>query len=97
MRKVRPFSKRQAEKCLKQFPEWKLNPKGTMLSRTFSFSDFITALAFVGRVTVYAEMMNHHPDIELSYGKVKVKLTTHDAKGLTEKDFKLAEVIGGLA
>lgn len=94
MRRVRPFSKKQAEKQLKKFSEWKLNPKGTVIFRTFSFPDFVTALAFVGRVTVYAETMNHHPDIELSYGEVKVKLTTHDAKGLTEKDFKLAEVVG---
>ena len=53
-------------------------------------------LAFVAKVAVHAEVMNHHPDIELSYGKVKVKLSTHDAKGLTTLDFELAKRIDGI-
>ncbi len=83
-------------KKLKKISEWVLNAKQTELSKTFSFSNFVNGLAFVAKVTVHAEVMGHHPDIELSYGKVKVKLTTHDAKGLTNSDFDLAKKIDGL-
>ena len=76
--------------------EWNLNTKQTELSRTFEFSSFVNGLAFVAKIAVHAEIMGHHPDIELTYVKVKVKLTTHDVKGLTNADFELAKKIDGL-
>ena len=83
-------------KKLKKISEWVLNSKQTELSKTFTFSNFVNGLAFVAKITVHAEVMGHHPDIELSYGKVKVILSTHDAKGLTNDDFELAKKIDNL-
>jgi 4a-hydroxytetrahydrobiopterin dehydratase len=63
------------------------------LRATFRFSDFAQALAFVNAIGALAEAQNHHPDLELSWGRVVVELTTHDAGGLTQKDFTLAAKI----
>lgn len=67
------------------------------LERTFSFPDWNSALAFVIRVGVVAEKLQHHPDVELSWGKVVLKLRTHDADGISELDHELAGQIDALA
>ena len=90
------LSPKDIEKKLKKLSEWTLNTKGTELSRIFTFPSYVTAFTFVARIVVHAEVMGHHPDIELSYGKVKVKLSTHDAKGLTNADFELAKKVNNL-
>jgi 4a-hydroxytetrahydrobiopterin dehydratase len=66
------------------------------LERNFVFPDFKTALDFVNLVGDIAEKHRHHPDINLSFGKVKINLITHSTKTVTEKDVLLAEEIGGL-
>jgi 4a-hydroxytetrahydrobiopterin dehydratase len=66
---------------------------GTEIRRTYRFADFRGALAFVNRVGAAAETAGHHPDIDIRYNAVTVTLTTHDAGGLTGKDFDLARVI----
>jgi len=63
------------------------------LRATFRFSDFAQALAFVNAIGALAEAQNHLPDLELSWGRVVVELTTHDAGGLTARDFVLAAKI----
>jgi 4a-hydroxytetrahydrobiopterin dehydratase len=60
------------------------------LIKTYKFPDFGLALAFVNHVGAVAEAANHHPDIELSWGKVVVKTFTHTTNGLTQKDYDLA-------
>jgi 4a-hydroxytetrahydrobiopterin dehydratase len=84
------------EKQLLKLSDWKLNAKQTELTRVFAFPSFITALSFVAKVTVHAEVMGHHPVVELSYGKVKIKLSTEDVSGLTKADFELAKKIDAL-
>lgn len=84
------------EKKLLKISGWNTNAKQTELSKTFLFPSFIVGLSFVAKIAVHAEILEHHPDIELSYGKVKVKLSTHDVKGLTKADFELAKRIDGL-
>jgi 4a-hydroxytetrahydrobiopterin dehydratase len=69
-------------------PEWAVD--GQVLRKTFRFPDFVSALAFVNQVGALAEEDQHHPDLALSWGKVTVELTTHDAGGLSDKDFALA-------
>lgn len=69
---------------------WRLSD-GPRLERAFSFSDFKTALAFTNQVGALAERIGHHPDILLRYGEVVLFLWTHDAGGLTERDFSWAE------
>lgn len=63
------------------------------LVQEFRFPDFKTALAFVNKVGELAETTNHHPDIYLGWGKVRVSLTTHDEAKVTDKDRQLAEAI----
>ena len=63
------------------------------LYRKFEFSDFSEAFAFMTRVAIEAEKMNHHPELFNVYNKVKLRLTTHDANGVTHKDFDLASAI----
>lgn len=85
------LSKKDIDKALKMLHlEWKLTPKATQVSATFLFENYLEAFMFVARVSVHAEIIKHHPDIELTYGKVKLKITTHEAKGLTKLDFDLA-------
>ena len=73
---------------------WEL--QGTSIRRVFKFKNFVEAIAFVNRIVEPAETANHHPDLEVTYGKVVVNLTTHDAGGLTEKDFDLAQAIAAV-
>lgn len=63
---------------------------GHHLEKEYPFKDFVEALAFTNRVGELAEREAHHPDILLSYGKVKILLWTHKINGLTESDFILA-------
>ena len=69
-------------------PQWRRQDGKIM--RTFEFKDFPAAIQFVGTVAVLAEEAWHHPDIDIRWNKVTLALTTHDAGGLTEKDFALA-------
>ena len=77
-----------------QLSGWRVEDK--QLRCTRKFKDFIAAIAFVNKLVAPSEAAAHHPDIEISYNKVTVNLTTHDAGGLTEKDFALAQEISAL-
>lgn len=70
---------------------WK--EENNSISKEFSFKDFKSALKFVSKVGELAEQQNHHPDIELSWGYVKVTLTTHSEDKVTKKDKDLATLI----
>lgn len=65
--------------------------------REFELKDFVGSVDFVNRIVPVAEGMNHHPDLEISWNKVKVSITNHSAGGLTEADFELAGEIDGVA
>ena len=84
-----PLDASAAAGLLAGTPSWEM-PEGKRLERTFRFPDFATALAFVDRAGALAEAEDHHPDLHLSWGKVRVVLWTHAAGGLTENDFILA-------
>jgi 4a-hydroxytetrahydrobiopterin dehydratase len=90
---MKTLTESQILKKLASISGWMTNKKQTELVKTYTCGSFVDGLALVARIAVHAELMNHHPTIELSYGKVKVTLTTHDVKGLTSKDFELAERI----
>jgi 4a-hydroxytetrahydrobiopterin dehydratase len=75
--------------ALTTVPDWKLS--GTTIVRTYQFKDFPAAIKFVSAVAVQAEEAWHHPDIDIRWNKVTLTLSTHDAGGLTEKDFALAQ------
>ncbi|OEK06992.1 4a-hydroxytetrahydrobiopterin dehydratase [Roseivirga misakiensis] len=71
--------------------------KDNKLTRTFEFSDFVTAFGFMTRVAIAAEKIDHHPNWSNVYNKVVIELTTHDAGNIvTDNDRKLAKIIDGL-
>ncbi len=67
------------------------------IRRTFEFRDFVAAMRFVNAVARAAEKAGHHPDMDIRWNKVTLILTTHDADGLTAKDFELARRCDALA
>lgn len=81
----------QAQANLNQLNDWQI--ENGQLVKTFQFKFFRGALDFVNRVGELAEQSCHHPDIDIRYSRVRLSLTTHDAGGLTEKDFDLAAKI----
>lgn len=76
------------ESMLATLPNWQR--QGDVIVRTYEFADFPAAMKFVNAVAALAEQVQHHPDIDVRWNKVTLALTTHDAGGLTEKDFALA-------
>lgn len=70
---------------------WTLSPDGTAIGKVFRFRGFADAMAWMVRAGFEAEALNHHPEWSNVYNKVEVRLTTHDAGALTEKDIALAE------
>lgn len=85
----------QVEMELKQLPDWKINSNGE-IEKTFTLTGFPQSMMFVQAVGLLAESKNHHPDILIQWNKVKLALTTHDAGGLSPKDFELAKMINAL-
>ncbi|MBX3131968.1 MAG: 4a-hydroxytetrahydrobiopterin dehydratase [Gemmatimonadaceae bacterium] len=78
---------------LATLPGWSRH--GAAITRTFVFAGFPDAVAFVERLVAPAELLNHHPDVDLRYNRVIVTLSTHDQGGLTELDFRLAGLVDG--
>lgn len=83
-----PLSEIEISQRLASVPSWQV--QNGELVKTFSFRDFKVSLAFVNKVGELAEKAGHHPDIDIRYNKVRLALATHDANGLTAKDFDLA-------
>jgi 4a-hydroxytetrahydrobiopterin dehydratase len=75
---------------LREFPGWREVEGRAAIARRFVFADFSTAFAFMTRVALLAEKMNHHPEWSNVYATVDVTLTTHDAGGVTDKDVAMA-------
>jgi len=67
------------------------------IQRTYQFKDFVESMAFVNKVADFAEAAQHHPDVLIRYNKVTLTLSTHDAGGITDKDFDLAAKADSIA
>lgn len=89
-----PLSEQDVQSRLSQLPNW--SQDGQTITTVRTFKDFIAAIDFVNKLVEPAEAAGHHPDITISYNKVTISLTTHDAGGLTEKDFAMAKSITDL-
>ena len=85
---MQKLKENQITPALATVPQWQR--QGDAIARTFQFKDFPAAMKFVDAVAVAAEQAWHHPDIDIRWNKVTLTLTTHDAGGLTQKDFDLA-------
>lgn len=92
---VQLLSDAEIQERANQLEGWTVEGKELRITR--KFKDFLEAIAFVNQIVEPAEAAGHHPDLAISYNKVTVSLTTHDAGGLTSKDFDLAQVISKLS
>lgn len=77
----------RASELLALLPGWEFGPDGAEIRKQFRFADFVRALAFVNALGWIAESENHHPDIELGWGRCLVRFSTHDVGGLSMNDF----------
>jgi 4a-hydroxytetrahydrobiopterin dehydratase len=91
----RLLSDAERQRALAGLPGWSLREQ--RLWREFTFADFPAAFAFMTRVALLAERMNHHPDWENGYNRVRIALTTHDLGGLSTFDVELARRISAAA
>jgi 4a-hydroxytetrahydrobiopterin dehydratase len=80
-------------KALADLPGWSVVDGRDAIAKAFRFKDFNQAFAFMTRVALMAEKMDHHPEWSNVYNKVEITLSTHDAGGLTERDVRLAKFI----
>ena len=81
----------ELDEMVKSLRGWEL--KDGKLQKSFKFSNFIEAFGFMTRIALEAEKINHHPEWSNVYNTVIVKLSTHDAGGITDYDIKLANII----
>ena len=70
---------------------------GNAITKTFAFDKFLAGIAWVDKVALIAEKLDHHPDIDVRYTKITVTLATHSAGGLTKLDFDLAHAMDAIA
>jgi 4a-hydroxytetrahydrobiopterin dehydratase len=89
------LSDHEVDSALKELPTWTREQK--MIVRRFEFTDFSDAMVFVNKVAEAAEEANHHPNIYISWNKVRLELTSHDSGGITQRDLRMARRIDSIA
>lgn len=89
------LSPQETETRVRNLSGWQI--ESGELTKTFSFKDFLSSVDFVNQIAKAAEGAGHHPDIDIRYNQVRIALVTHDAGGMTDKDFELAREIEKLA
>jgi 4a-hydroxytetrahydrobiopterin dehydratase len=90
------FNSHEIAKALKTIQGWTLESDEAFMHKQWQFDSFKTAMEFITEVADIAEHQNHHPEFVSVYRKMRVRLSTHDASGLTQKDFDLAAAIDNL-
>lgn len=90
------YNDEEIQQALATVKDWKVNSNGE-LEKQFRFGNFVQAMAFLNKVATVAEEMQHHPDMWINYNRVTLMLITHDVKGVSENDFKLAQRADELA
>jgi 4a-hydroxytetrahydrobiopterin dehydratase len=94
---ARRLTAEQRAKAIGRLPGWHAVAGGKAIAKTFTFEDFNEAFGFMARVALVAETMDHHPEWSNVYKRVAVRLSTHDAGGLTALDLKLAAAMNRIA
>lgn len=87
----------ERKEALASLGSWQLEAGGLAISRDFRFADFAAAFGFMANAALKAEAMNHHPEWSNVYNRVSVRLTSHDAGGLTGLDIRLARAMDAIA
>jgi 4a-hydroxytetrahydrobiopterin dehydratase len=88
---IEPLDDTAIAAAMASVPGWTRNGNG--IERQYRFADFVAAFAFMARVALLAEKTDHHPEWSNVYNKVDIRLTTHDAGGISSRDFALAKAI----
>lgn len=91
------ISKEQIDEALTSLPGWEREGDGEAIVKTYEFPDFRAAMDFMGRGTGPIEEMDHHPEWTNIYDKVEIRLSSHDADGVTARDVRLAKVLDRVA
>ena len=86
-----------AAKALSQLTGWSETAGRDAISKTYTFADFNAAFGFMTRIALKADKLDHHPEWSNVYSKVEIVLTTHDARGVTDKDVELAKFMDAVA
>jgi len=94
---IRCLTEVECSEAVGTLVHWRLDETGKAIHRGLRFPDFATAFAFMTRVALAAERMDHHPDWSNSHGRVLITLTTRDADGVTGRDLNLARAIDDIA
>lgn len=93
---IEPLSEAERSDALEGLDEWDFDDGRDAIRRSFTFADFSAAFAFMTRVALLAEKMDHHPEWSNVWNRVEILLTTHDAGGLSTRDIIMAEAIEAL-
>nr|WP_089220509.1 4a-hydroxytetrahydrobiopterin dehydratase [Sphingomonas laterariae] len=93
---IEALSDAERADALEALDEWDYDEARDAITRTFTFADFPQAFAFMTRVALVAEKMDHHPEWSNVWNRVEILLTTHDAGGLSTRDVVLAETIDAM-
>jgi 4a-hydroxytetrahydrobiopterin dehydratase len=93
---TKPLPLTEAARLLTEVPGWSLQDESKAIRREFRFGTFLDAMEFVSQVADIAEIEDHHPDIHIFYNRVRLDLSTHAIKGLSENDFIVAAKINTL-
>lgn len=83
-------NRQELDQQLAGLPQWQVDDQRIAMTREFVFSDFREAFAFMTGIALYAEQNNHHPEWSNVYNRIKIRLTTHDAGAITQRDVDLA-------
>ncbi|WP_213765040.1 4a-hydroxytetrahydrobiopterin dehydratase [Caballeronia sp. dw_19] len=93
---IKKLTTDELPELLAELKHWQLSPDNDSILRSFKFADFNEAFGFMTRVAIKAQEMDHHPEWSNVYNKVEITLSTHTAKGLTERDITLARFIDSI-
>ena len=87
------LGKEALEAAVRGIPDWRVTSAGDAIEATFIFTDFVHAFAFMTEIARAAEEQQHHPEWKNVWNRVEMRLTTHSAGGLTDKDIRLAALV----
>ena len=93
---IPPLSKERIQTLLSELPEWEVNDDHTVITRKFSFKNFLRTMAFVNAVAYVANQEGHHPDMHVGYNYCTIDFTTHAIDGLSDNDFICAHRVDEL-
>ncbi|MBN1476849.1 4a-hydroxytetrahydrobiopterin dehydratase [Candidatus Sumerlaeota bacterium] len=93
---VAPLNAERAQALLSEIESWELDEGSSEIHRVFEFKDFHATMAFVNAVAWIAHTEDHHPDMEVHWGKCRVRFSTHAIGGLSENDFICAAKVNAL-